>query len=349
MLGAGILGCSLAYHLARSNVSCVVIEKEPLPAMHASGKNAGMFRQLYRHPVLTEWAQESIATLPIELKQACFQETGSYVVGRCAPGHNSKLFKNIDRRRVCDGRVESLSAVYTATDGLLDSPNLVQGIKVLAQRAGAEFRFNCKVSKIDGQSILEEDDREIARASKIVNAAGAWAANLFGSNVALQPYARHLFVVDGWPPEFMPEPQCGFYWDEVSGWYMRRWAETERLVSVCDKQPVVTDTPPLSSVPTDLVAHLLIERFPEIGRKLSIKRHWSCLRTYTPDQLPVVGRDPISTDRYWLAGFGGFGMSTGFAAAKNLADAIAAAEQTGYSDFYPHRVVNIPHKFPSFV
>ncbi|MCB0346448.1 MAG: FAD-binding oxidoreductase, partial [Bdellovibrionales bacterium] len=59
IIGAGILGISLAYHLARRGRTVVVLERESTYGAHASGKTAGMFRQLYRNPQLTEWAKRS--------------------------------------------------------------------------------------------------------------------------------------------------------------------------------------------------------------------------------------------------------------------------------------------------
>ena len=49
VIGAGIHGCSVALHLARSGIVPVVFEQSH-PGRHASGVNAGGLRQLNRHP-----------------------------------------------------------------------------------------------------------------------------------------------------------------------------------------------------------------------------------------------------------------------------------------------------------
>ena len=79
IIGGGVLGISLAYHLSNYDLSVILLEKEHSTCTHASAKNAGMIRQLYREPTLTHWAEESIRTWPEELKKRCFKETGRCV------------------------------------------------------------------------------------------------------------------------------------------------------------------------------------------------------------------------------------------------------------------------------
>ena len=74
IIGAGTLGVSLAFHLRNLGISCTVFDKEPTAACHASGKNAGMIRQLYHHSQLTSWANKFVTDIPQELKKNFFQE-----------------------------------------------------------------------------------------------------------------------------------------------------------------------------------------------------------------------------------------------------------------------------------
>ena len=46
---------------------------------------------------------------------------------------------------------------------------------------------------------------------------------------------------------------------------------------------------------------------------LSVRRiaaKWAGLRSFTPDNRPAVGFDPVAPDFFWLAGQGGFGLQT---------------------------------------
>ena len=51
-------------------------------------------------------------------------------------------------------------------------------------------------------------------------------------------------------------------------------------------------------------------------------RGWACQRTMTPDDRFVVGPDPRLEGFFWVAGFGGHGMSAGLAAGRVAADLI---------------------------
>ncbi len=325
IVGAGILGVSLAYHLANAGASVIVLEKEPAVAVHASGRNAGMFRQLYRNPQLSAWAKQSRETWPVAARNDHFTETGSYVVGRKPPPHSESLF---EARTVTLGE-RKLESVYCATDGLLDSGNFVRSIAELLPPRRGSIAFEAKIrsiTKTQGDWRIETE-KNIISGGQLVITGGAWASSIvprsgrdeeISIHGLLQPFARYLFVVDGWPTGFMPERDCGFYWNEVDEWYMRRWTEATRLVSFCDKIAARPDEFKPDDEPLNLMRRTLNTAFPDFADDLVIAKSWFCFRTYTEDQLPLWGPDPREDGLHWLSGFGGFGMSTGFAAAFDL-------------------------------
>ncbi|MFN8392587.1 MAG: FAD-dependent oxidoreductase [Bdellovibrionota bacterium] len=344
ILGAGALGVSTAYHLASRGIRVLVLEREMLPACHASGKNAGMIRQLYRHEQLTDWTTRSIRDWPDTLKKSSFRETGSYVVGRRLPDHHSELFE--ERIVRVNGKEPGMAvSVYCPTDGLLDSPRYVNDLAAHAKQRGATFAFKQHVTLVDRMGArlrVQTALGESFEASWVVNAAGPWLNDflhpeLGASTVAAAPFARHLFVVNGFPDGYMPEPDCGFYWNEADSWYMRRWDANTRLISICDRLPAT----PESFVPdpsrNEKLANVLLSALPEVAPALRIERSWHCFRTYTDDQLPVWGEDPAVPGLFWLAAFGGFGMSTSFAAGMDAAKHISGEAARVIPDFLPTR------------
>jgi D-arginine dehydrogenase len=50
--------------------------------------------------------------------------------------------------------------------------------------------------------------------------------------------------------------------------------------------------------------------------------NWAGLRTFAPDRVPVIGRDPAQPSFFWLAGQGGYGFQTAPAAAALAADVL---------------------------
>ena len=59
-----------------------------------------------------------------------------------------------------------------------------------------------------------------------------------------------------------------------------------------------------------------------MNSRLQIGKSWHCFRTYTEDKLPIWGFDPNTNGLFWLAGFGGLGMSTSFGATFDASQAL---------------------------
>ena len=356
VIGGGVLGTSLAYHLGLRAQRVVLLERETQLGCHASGKNAGMFRQLYRHPQLTEWAARSRESWPEILREQCFQMTGSFVCGRAVPEHHQNLFLDCELQSESGGM---LSGVYTETDGLLDSPlyllnlrkllpkNYVQvicGAEVVSTTRKQEHHSSAKGS--GGFWEVSTVSGDCFAAPLIVNAAGAWLNRFLDSEYCVDalPYARHLFVVNGWKRAGLSDTDLlkqvdniGFFWDEFKGWYLRSWGRDERLVSSCDRIPAHPET---FVAPPDLsenLAETLLLALPQTAPSLAIGRQWFCFRTYTEDQLPIWGFDQRVPGLFWLGAFGGFGMSTSFAATGDAAELIVSGKGIDCLDFLPDR------------
>jgi D-arginine dehydrogenase len=342
IIGGGVLGTSLSYHLSKKGISSILFEKEATLAQHASGKNAGMIRQLYRHPQLTEWTRRSIASWPGSLKSQVFKETGSFILGRDMPTHHKELFSSgeMNTREGC------ISYVYCKTDGLLDSSGYVQGLKDLVVSNYARFHFGTMVQEIfkDSNSwVLRTEKGATFKGRWLVNAAGAWVNQIMNPalsrhRISVQAFVRFLFISKGWE-EKPPAPHAyGFYWDEENEWYMRDWSEGCSLISACDTIPADPDT----YVPDPEIEHTISSRIlkaiPDLASSLTLGRSWHCFRTYTGDMLPVWGEDEHLPGFFWLAGFGGFGMSTSFGATEDAASYIAGEKVSCSHDFNPSRV-----------
>ena len=62
----------------------------------------------------------------------------------------------------------------------------------------------------------------------------------------------------------------------------------------------------------DLLVDKLLKYAPGLAN-ITLRRSWACLRTFAPDQLPVIGWDPDIDGLFHVSGLGGFGMSTSLA------------------------------------
>lgn len=344
-----MLGVSLAYHLGKARQRVLVLEREPIPAAHASGKNAGMIRQLYHHPQLSDWTRRSIELWPEEIRNTYFRQSGSMIVGREIPQHHEGLFEQRSFRLMNAGKSFVLPSVYTATDGLLDSPGYVNALVAACDREYVRFQFRTTVQTVGKKGddwIVHSETNETFSTAWLVNAAGAWVNEPLDehcptSQVDTRPYARHLFLMSGWEEDYMPVPECGFFWEEHHGWYVRQWDRKNRLISICDRTVVdsLDSFVPKNDVRENL-AEKLLDSLPSAAEKAKLARSWHCFRTYTEDQLPIWGEDQNLSGLFWLAAFGGFGMSTSFAATADAALYLLGKKVEVTTDFLPGRVQN---------
>jgi D-arginine dehydrogenase len=348
IIGGGVLGTSLAYHLSKRNVSVRLLEKESGVARHASGKNAGMMRHLYRHPQLTEWAERSILGLPLQLKERHFRTTGSIIAGRSCPGHHTHLFEE-GKITVATG---TFPFIYTRCDGLLDSGSYLEDLRALCTDLGVRFSFSSNVLSTERHASLWKVNTQKGSflAPWVVNASGAWLNSILAPQhkkheVATQSYARYLFLSEGWHSTPDAKHPYGFYWDEVHQWYMRDWDEGKMLISACDTIPADPDLFVHDPSIVENISRRILDTIPELAREVRIGSGWHCFRTYTDDQLPVWGPDQHLENFFWLGGFGGFGMSTSYAATEDAAASICGERIFSYDDFAPARVQEKNNKY----
>lgn len=345
VIGAGILGISCAYHLARRGRSVLVLERENTYGAHASGKTAGMFRQLYRNSQLTDWALRSRDSWPERALEVGFTQSGSVIVGREKPDHHPELFiqGTVDARY--EGGIKSVPAVFTATDGLISPKPFLDALYAACDENKIHFSFNSRCASLKRLAAAWElscSDGSKFVTPQVVNCAGAWLNDFLRPGCAelmvnAQAYARHLFVVSGFEHPSLPLREVGFYWEENADWYARRWSANSGLVSVCDGEACDPSSFKPDASVAESVYYKLTRSFPELSG-LDLEGAWHCFRTYTEDRLPIWGSDPDVQGLFWLAAFGGFGISTGFGAAQDAARAICGEETSVPEQFSPRRV-----------
>lgn len=341
IIGAGVLGLSLAFHLSKKGKSVIVLEKECTFGSHASGKNAGMIRHLSKHSQLISWTEESISLWPAALKKEFFQGS-SYI----RSDDNSNLRKDLFEKRILNLNNKKIEFTYTKNDGLINPTFYLKTLVELLDPKLVKIYYNDNVLTFAllGKSwLVQTKSGNNYQAEALVIANGAWFDSFkLTTEKILQPqkkiYARHIFKLELEDASFMPEKNCSFFWDEEEKWYLRFLEGNQRLFSVCDKS-LITD---LESFQTNLaltkdVATVIAKNIPQLINKYQIKDFWHCFRTYAVDELPLWGSDPYQSNLFWLAGFGGFGMSTSFAAASDAALFLCGQKINSHVEFSPVR------------
>ena len=345
IIGAGIAGASLAWRLARAGRPVVLIEREPQPGMHSTGRSAAMFmesygppgvraltrasRDFYLHPpagfaeapllsprhalfVATAGQQAALARMQADLAASgtTMVLLNSELLAQAAPALKPDLFQN---------------ALLDEQGYDMDVHALLQGFLRGARQAGARLLTGVWPLRAahDGQRwrVALSDGNELV-AHTVVNAAGAWAdelAALFGAApIGLQPRRRSAFTfrapegvdIGGWP----------MVADVDEAWYFKPDAG-QLLGSPANADPV----PPHDVQPEEFDIALGIHLIQE-ATNLRIERPtatWAGLRSFVADGDLVIGFDDACPGFFWLAAQGGYGIQSAAGASLLAASLIA--------------------------
>ncbi len=362
VLGAGVVGASIAYHLAAAGQRDVLLIERGRVGQGSTAQSVGGVRSLFKHRLEAEMSQFSRAAYQdIAASTALkltFRPVGYLMIGRTAERAQT-LRQMADTAAAVGVPVERLSpealrerapglkltdaacAILSPSDGYFTEPELLA--VAYAERArmlGVTVLEHAAVQTVTHQStnfrLMVAD--QVITAKQIVIALNAFAGSILqtlGVTLASYPYPRHVFALTPPPsPLAATMPLTIFSDDDV----MFRH-DGNRLLCVCG-------TPESSTLVTDFDPARLAEIAERISQRIemgsSTLRHaWSGLRAMTLDRQPLIGRLP-GIDGAWCAiGFSGHGImhapAVGLALAQTL---LGDSPQFDLQSFDPRRAAN---------
>lgn len=330
VIGAGMAGASVAYHLAEHG-RVFVLEQEPQPGYHSTGRSAALYSETYGNEAiraLTSGSGPFYRNPPDGFAEhPLIQPRGVYWIAR--EDQLDTLQAAYDEARpLCPDlrkltpkkaieRVPVLRPDYVA--GVVEEPSAqdldVDGIHQGFLR-GLRQRGGSVITEAEVQSGAFQDGTwQIESASGrysapvVVNASGAWGdvvAQRCGiAPVGLVPKRRTAMLFE--PPEGMSPRHWPLFADVDEQFYVK--PEVEHLMgSPADETP----SEPCDARPEDWDLALAAER---IGKATTlnierISRKWAGLRSFVADKTPVVGYAPGHEGFFWLVGQGGYGIQT---------------------------------------
>lgn len=331
IVGGGIVGAAIAFFLAPAR-RVLLLEAEPQPGAHATGRSAALFTEAYGPPMVRALTRASRAFF--EAPPAGFAATpllharGTLFVGDASQREAVAAL----RRRLAD---DGIAAQWLEGDaaralvpvlrpdvvdcGLLDPDAfdidvdaLLQGFLRGARAQGARVRTGARLtalSRAGGRWQLHAADGMVASADVVVDAAGAWAdeiAALAGARpVGIEPRRRSAFLFAA------PEGVETARWPAViaidESWYVKPDAGL-LLGSPANADPVA----PHDVVAEELDVALGIHRI-EQATTMTIRRPrstWAGLRSFVADGEPVCGFDDAVPGFFWAAALGGYGIQS---------------------------------------
>lgn len=331
VIGGGIAGASVAWHLAHDN-RVVVLERESQPGYHTTGRSAALFAESYgTHQVraLTLASREFFEHPPAGFTEhPILSDRGVlFVAGPGQQPQLDSLYAEIGSQgdaihRVSADEIMARVPVMRAawvTGGIadplaadMDVHTLHQGFLRGMRALGSTLRCDAEVTAIarhGGVWRVTIADGDTFEAPVLINAAGAWCdaiAALAGvAPIGLVPKRRTAFT--------FPAPE-GFdvrAWPTVIGvgesFYFKPEAG-QMLGSPANEDPV----PPQDVQPEVEDVAIGIDRI-ECATHLSIRRPsrtWAGLRSFVVDGDLVGGFDPDAPGFFWCAAQGGYGIQT---------------------------------------
>ncbi len=353
IIGGGIVGCSVAYHLTKRGCRDVVLlERRQLTCgttWHAAGL-VGQLRATHNLTRLAHYTAGLYATLEAETGQA----TGFHQRGSLALATNAERFEELRRGASmarCFGlEVEVLTApeatrlwplmdahdvvggVFLPKDGQTNPIDTAQALAKGARAGGARIFENVRASRIRTEN--GEVDRVVTsqgeiRATHVVNCAGMWARDIGGSTDVTIPLhaAEHFYIVTepiaGLPPHLpvLRDPDHCAYFKEDAGKLLVGWFEPEGKPWAAQGIP---ESFCFGQLPEDIdhIAPYLekaTRRVPLLG-KAGIKLFFNGPESFTPDDRYILGETPEVRNLFVAVGFNSIGIQSAGGAGKVLAD-----------------------------
>ncbi|MFN3485512.1 MAG: NAD(P)/FAD-dependent oxidoreductase [Planctomycetota bacterium] len=336
IIGAGIIGASVAYHLARRGCRDVaVLEKESTAGTGSTAKAAGGIRAQFSSEINVR-----LSLLSLPDFERFSQEMGVpapfYQVGYlwiATRPEDARLFeRNAALHRRLGMNVELLDArgvaarapfvrtddvlagAFHARDGYASPADFLQGYCARAKELGVEFLYGHEVVGREGDRLLTPAGP--VRASRVVLATGAWSGRvgrILGCDIPVEPVRRQCFVTQPLPELPHPVPMTidfatGVYLHSESGGLLVGRAERE-------EPPGFNETPDAGFV--ERTAALAVQRVPILERA-EVRSVWAGLYEVTPDNHPVLG--PVGSGLYAACGFSGHGVMHAPVAGRLLAE-----------------------------
>lgn len=343
IIGAGIVGASIAYHLTECDVrNIILLERESTQGKGSTGKSMGGVRAQFSTEVNIRMSMYSIpffAKFEEVIRHPSGYKPHGYLFIANSERHMNYLRGNIERQRLLGlSNVELLTrddvsrlatmvrtdnvlgGSFCPTDGFVDPYSVMTGFTLKAVERGARLVRNAEVTAIRSGTV--ETTAGTFSAGTIVIAAGAWSAgvaSLAGAQLPVTPLRRMLVPTEAFPgiPENLPmviDMSTGFHFRPEANGLLMAWADPEETPGFkINFDPAFVEKILLRAV----------DRVPSFENlEVNPKRAWAGLYEMSPDHHAILGRIPEVDGLYCATGFSGHGVMHSPATGKILADLI---------------------------
>lgn len=346
VVGGGVIGTSIAYHLAAAGVSDVVLLERDELASGSTCRAAGGVRASFSNPAnialglrgLEVYARfDELYGQPIDFSRrgylyllsdaeavAVFTES---VAVQNAAGVPSRMIDPAQAQRLSpliatDGL---LAASWSPQDGKATPESVVQGYARAARRHGARIIRHCEVTDIatSGGTITEViTTAGRIRTSRVVCAAGAWSAaigDMVGVPIPVRPVRRQIAFTEpfaGLPatsPSLTIDFPSTFYFHPEGGGLLFGWSDPDEPVGFnrrFDLEGWLAGVAPIAE-----------KRVPVLLEQ-GIRTGWAGLYEVTPDANQIIDHAGAVDGFFIATGYSGHGFLMGPATGEIVRDLV---------------------------
>ena len=359
IIGGGVIGCSVAYHLTLMGwKEVVLLERKQLTSgttWHAAGL-IGQLRATYNMTKLAKYSAELYTSLESETGVATgFRQHGSLALALsddrmeelsrgASMAHTFGLAAEVLSPEACGEKHPYVNldgvkgGVFLPTDGQADPANIALALAKGARNRGAKVFENVKVTAItqaDGRVTGVETDQGPIEAETVVNCAGMWGrevGKMAGVSVPLQA-CEHFYIVteaiDGLPgtlPVLRVADECAYYKEDAGKILLGAFEPTAKPWGMEGiPEDFCFDQLPEDFDHFEPILEKAVARMPALA-EAGIHTFFNGPESFTPDDRYLLGEAPELKNFYVAAGFNSIGIQSAGGAGKALAEWMEGGE-----------------------
>ena len=335
IIGGGVIGCSIAYHLTKRGCRNVVVVERNTIGSGSTAKAAGGFRQQFSYETNVRLAMYSInffehfherLELPPDAEGVDFHQIG-YLFLLSTP----EAFTTFERSAALQQRLglpvevltpeqvgsrwpwlsvhDLVGATYCPTDGYGRPHNVMQAFATQAQRLGASFVEGAEVSAITRKAariMTVETNQGSFSPGSVIICAGPWSGELgrlAGVEIPVQPLRRMCFVTD----PFDAIPQDAPMTIEMPNTFHFRPEGAGFMLGTSDQHEPYGFHTTMRWEWLERVMEDAAKRIPVL-EQAKIHHGWAGLYETSPDHNAILGPIPGVENLLVATGFSGHGV-----------------------------------------
>ncbi|MER9835642.1 FAD-dependent oxidoreductase [Mesorhizobium sp. M0145] len=362
IIGGGVSGCSVAYHLAKLGWTDIVLLERKQLTSGTTWHAAGLIGQLRGSQNMTRLAKYS-ADLYVKLEAETDVGTGMRQVGSITVAlteeRKHEIYRQASLARAFDVDVREISpsevkqmyphlnvsdvvaAVHLPLDGQCDPANIAMALAKGARQRGATIVENVKVTKVHtragrvaGVSWAQGDEQGLIEADIVVNCAGMWARELGAQNGVTIPLhaCEHFYLVTEPIPGLSRLPvlrvpdECAYYKEDAGKMMLGAFEPVAKPWGMNG----ISEDFCFDQLPEDMdhfepILEMGVNRMPMLATA-GIHTFFNGPESFTPDDRYYLGEAP-ELSGYWMAtGYNSIGIVSSGGAGMALAQWINDGE-----------------------